>query len=109
MGIKFGSGSFYLSGNEGEHIPLSDGIPEVNFEEEETTDLTETIPFLSQAEVAFEAMCRISKTLYMSMTGLRNEILNLCPNKRVVHLADHASKYKIRKKNFHRAIRILEV
>lgn len=112
MDIKFGSGRFYFSGNEGEHIPLGDGIPEVKFEfdeEVEATDLRETISFLSQGEIAFEAMCRISKELYMSMTGLRNEILSLCPNKKVVHLAKHATKRKIRNKNFNRAIRILEV
>nr|DAU60312.1 MAG TPA: hypothetical protein [Caudoviricetes sp.] len=33
-------------------------------------------------------------------------VLNLCPNKRVVHLATHSSK-KTQKKNFHRAIKIM--
>lgn len=34
-------------------------------------------------------------------------VLNLCPNKRVVHFATHGSK-KTQKKNYHRAIRIME-
>lgn len=38
---------------------------------------------------------------------IKDSVLDICPNKRVVHLAKHGSK-KTCKKNFHRAIRILE-
>lgn len=44
----------------------------------------------------------------MTLTGLRDVVIKCCPNKRVVHLALHAKKPRTRKKNFHRAIKILE-
>ena len=43
----------------------------------------------------------------MSILGIKDSVLDICPNKRVVYLAKHGSK-KTSKKNFHRAIRILE-
>ena len=43
----------------------------------------------------------------MTILGIKDSVLDICPNKRVVHLAKHGSK-KTRKKNFRRAIRILE-
>lgn len=62
----------------------------------------------------FDNLDSIEKTaekLYvLSMAGtvwFKQIFLSLCPNKRVVHLAKHGSK-KTSKKNFHRAIRILE-
>ena len=62
----------------------------------------------------FDNLDSIEKTaekLYLlSMAGIvwfKQMFLSLCPNKRVVHLAKHGSK-KTSKKNFHRAIRILE-
>ena len=62
----------------------------------------------------FDNLDSIEKTaekLYvLSMAGtvwFKQIFLSLCPNKRVVHLATHGSK-KTSKKNFHRAIRILE-
>lgn len=36
------------------------------------------------------------------------EELERCPNRKVVHLAKHARKARTRKKNLHRAIRIIE-
>lgn len=36
------------------------------------------------------------------------EELERCPNRKVVHLAKHAKKARTRKKNLHRAMRILE-
>ena len=62
----------------------------------------------------FDNLDSIEKTaekLYLlSMAGtvwFKQMFLSLCPNKRVVHLAKHGSK-KTSKKNFHRAIKILE-
>jgi len=37
-----------------------------------------------------------------------NEIPINCPNKRVVHLARYAKKYRTRKKNLNRAYKIVE-
>lgn len=34
--------------------------------------------------------------------------LSICPNKKVLYLSTHSKKYRTRKKNMHRAIKILE-
>lgn len=56
---------------------------------------------------AFDLSVTVSKDSWLSILGVKDAVLDICPNKRVVHLAKHGSK-KTRKKNFHRAIRILE-
>ena len=56
---------------------------------------------------AFDLSVAIPKDSWLSILGVKDAVLDICPNKRVVHLARHGSK-KTRKKNFHRAIRILE-
>lgn len=65
---------------------------------------TEFCYFVDPIEMIME------KLNVLSMAGtvwFKQIFLSLCPNKRVVHLATHGSK-KTQKKNFHRAIRILE-
>lgn len=69
------------------------------------------IPFISSIDTAtssFECIIKISKEAIMALFGIRKAVVRCCPNKRVVHLALYAKKPRIRKKNFNRAIRILE-
>ena len=63
---------------------------------------------LSNLEASFELTARINEEAIMALLGLRVAILKACPNKRVVYLADHARKKRTRKKNLHRAVKILE-
>lgn len=56
----------------------------------------------------FECIAKLSKEAIMTLFGFREAILRCCSNKRVTHLAFHAKKPRIRKKNFNRAIKILE-
>ena len=42
------------------------------------------------------------------LMGIEKRIIELCPNKRVVHLAYHAKKRRARKKNYNRMCRIVE-
>ena len=58
-------------------------------------------------EATFTTFVKVSKDVMMTILGIKDSVLDICPNKRVVHLAKHGSK-KTRKKNFRRAIRILE-
>ena len=51
---------------------------------------------------------KITKEAILAITGMRKIIIECCPNKRVVYLALHAKKKRIKQKNFHRAINILE-
>ena len=50
----------------------------------------------------------MKKVIALALLDIRDSVLDLCPNKKVVHLARHGRNKKIRKKNFNRAIRILE-
>ena len=56
----------------------------------------------------FTYMIRLSNENYMKILGIYNSMLDMCPNKKVVHLAKHARKLQTRKKNFNRVIKILE-
>ena len=56
----------------------------------------------------FECIAKLSKEAIVTLFGFREVIIKCCPNKRVVHLAFHANKPRTRKKNFNRAIKILE-
>jgi hypothetical protein len=50
---------------------------------------------------------RISKSGYLLITGVFNAIMEVCPNRKVKHLALYG-KRKTRKKNLNRIIRMLE-
>lgn len=56
----------------------------------------------------FACAIQLSNENYMRILGIYNDMLDMCPNKRVVHLAKHARKLRTRKKNFNRVIKILE-
>ena len=78
------------------------------YEEGIDTVANDFIHALSNLEASFECTTRINEEAIMTLLGLRVAVLRACPNKRVVYLADHASKNRTHKKNFHRAVRILE-
>lgn len=56
----------------------------------------------------FVCAIQLSNENYMKILDIYNDMLYMCPNKRVVHLAKHARKLQTRKKNFNRVIKILE-
>ena len=62
---------------------------------------------LTDFSQSFNISVILSKDAWLSILGVKDAVIDICPNRRVVHLAKHGSK-KTRKKNFHRAIRILE-
>lgn len=69
-------------------------------------------PFLKAMYTA-EITCSLKMTaqsiqkLIDAMLGVTKAVLELCPDKRVVHLAKHARKERTRKKNRRRAYRLL--
>lgn len=102
--INFGSGSIYTKNPDGNWTKL--GSISKNEVETYTDDpINTTINLLSNS---FECIAKASKEFILAVTGLRNSILECCPNKRVVHLALNGRTRRIRKKNFNRAIKILE-
>lgn len=71
-------------------------------------DVSDFVVPVTGMEATYEACCKISKDIVLALLGIRDSVLDLCPNKKVVHLARHGKNKKIRKKNFSRAVRILE-
>ena len=106
--IEFGSGTVYISNLEGVTSPFG----RINGVEIETTPTVEDehvyIPNIGDYEAAIEGTCKLYKNALMYLTGVSQLAIDMCPNKKVVHLAKHAKKRRARKKNLNRAIYILE-
>ena len=103
--INFGSGSSTLYILNDAEIPKKFGeVKDVEWAD----DASDFVVPVTGMEATFEACCTISKGIMLALLGVRDSVLHLCPNKKVVHLAVNGRNKKIRKKNFHRAIRILE-
>ena len=104
--LKLGSGSLYIL-NDAETPKKFGEVIEVEVEEC-IDDASYFVVPVTGMEATYEACCKISKDIVLALLDIRDSVLDLCPNKKVVHLARHGRNKKIRKKNFHRAIRILE-
>ena len=59
-------------------------------------------------EALFEATCRILEEALLYSSGASDIVIKCCPNRKVAYLATHSKKRRTRKKNIHRAIKILE-
>ena len=59
-------------------------------------------------EASFEATCRMFEEALLYISGARDVVTKCCPNRKVAYLATHSKKRRTRKKNIHRAIKILE-
>ena len=59
-------------------------------------------------EASFEATCRIFEEALLYISGARDVVIKCCSNRKVAYLATHSKKRRTRKKNIHRAIKILE-
>lgn len=106
--IDLGPGTLYISNTDGSYSTLGTvSETEITIEED---DIPEIIPYasLKAMESSFEMVTRVSKELILALTGVTNAVIKCCPNRRVVYLALHSRKKRTRKKNFHRAIKILE-
>ena len=110
--INFGSGSIYTKNPDGDWTKL-ESINEIEVETYTDDPINTAINLLSNSfecslSNSFECIAKASKEFILATTGLRNSILECCPNKRVVRLALNGRTRRIRKKNFNRAIKILE-
>lgn len=104
--LELSSGTLYILNEDDE--PKKFG--EVKDAETEgwADDASEFVVPVTGMEATYEACCKIAKDIVLALLGIRDSVLDLCPNKKVIHLARHGRNKKIRKKNFSRAIRILE-
>ena len=104
--IKFSDAKMYVVGPDDSYIPFGT-IKDIDYISSDSKDIAPYTPFINLAD-SFEHVCKVSKEGLMVILGIRDTVLKCCPNKQVVYLASHAKKSRARKKNFHRAIKILE-
>lgn len=89
--INFNPGTVYVYNQDGTAIRLAD-----------VNDINNII------EASFEATCRMFEEALLYISGARDIVVKCCPNRKVAYLATHSKKRRTRKKNVHRAIKILE-
>lgn len=66
-------------------------------------------PFISLGNLGeFSGTLRVSKDALAFICGSTDWVFDNCSDRRVVHLFKHGKKYRTRKKNLHRAFRIIE-
>ena len=110
--INFGPGTIYISNPDGTpigHVDINDCSIECECECEDEDKFN----YISNAinntiETSFEATCRMLKEALFYISGARDAVIKCCPNRKVAYLATHSKKRRTRKKNIHRAIKILE-
>ena len=110
VSIDFRPGTLYILGPNGNYETFGNVAKVEELTYSEFSDDMTYISSLDTLASSFECECitKVSKEMLMSIFGFRDAVLRCCPNKRVVHLALYAKKPRTRKKNFNRAIRILE-
>lgn len=110
---NFDPGTVYVYNQDGTPIGHAD-INECSIEcEDEFNYISNDIsPVKSQInntiEASFEVARRMLGEALFYISGARDVVIKCCPNRKVVYLATHSKKRRTRKKNIHRAIKILE-
>ena len=100
--INLSSGSLYIL-NEDEAPKKFGEVKDVEIETW-TDDVSEFVVPPFGMEFTYETTCKLAKDLMLAILGVRDSVLDLCPNKKVVHLARYGRNKKIRKKNFNRRL-----
>ena len=120
--IKFNPGTVYVYNQDGTptrcavYISNPDGTPIGHLDANECSieckDKDE-FDYISNdinniIEASFEATCHMFEEALLYISGARDVVIKCCPNRKVTYLATHSKKRRTRKKNIHRAIKILE-
>lgn len=106
--INLGPGTVYISNPDGTPIGHAD-INDCSIEcecEDEFNYISNTIN--NAIEATFEVAGRMFEEALLYISGARDVVVKCCPNRKVAYLATHSKKRRTRKKNIHRAIKILE-
>ena len=118
--INSGSGAIYISNPDGAatrcavYISNPDGTSTERLDiNERSIECEDEINYISNdinntIEASFEVACRMFEEALLYISGAREVVVKCCPNRKVAYLATHSKKRRIRKKNIHRAIKILE-
>ena len=108
--INFNPGTVYVYNQDGTAIRLAD-VNDCSIDcececEDEFTYISNNINNIIEA--SFEATCHMFEEALLYISGARDVVVKCCPNRKVAYLATHSKKRRTRKKNIHRAIKILE-
>ena len=104
---NLGQGTLYISELDGSCAPLGD-ISEINSCIDREDEPQQVYINKINLEKAFEFTTKVTKEAILAITGIRKIIIECSTKKRVVYLALHSRKTRIKQKNFHRAIKILD-
>ena len=118
--INFNPGNVYVYNQDGTPIRCAVYISNQDGTSTERLDINERsiecedeINYISNdinntIEASFEVACRMFEEALLYISGARDVVIKCCPNRTVAYLATHSKKRRTRKKNIHRAIKILE-
>lgn len=109
MPVKMTNPVLYMLNQDGEY-KLFETAQDLELEctSDDFTEDQSYISSINDLRASFECVGKLATEAIMAFFGIRHAVFRCCPNKRVVYLALHAKKSRIRKKNFNRAIKILE-
>lgn len=105
--INLNSGTLYIQKQDGSYEHFGE-VADAEVTSSDTYDIPEYIQSINQPEFTFEFVTKVQKDLWLKLLGVYDSVISACQNKKVVHLVLYGKNEKIRKKNFHRAIKILE-
>lgn len=106
--INFNPGNVYVYNQDGtstERLDINDCS--IECEREDKFNYISNV-INNTIEASFEETCRMFEEALLYISGARDVVIKCCPNRKVVYLATHSKKRRTRKKNIHRAIKILE-
>jgi hypothetical protein len=102
MPIEFNSGMMYFGEPNGELTPLAE-VKDFDLTCELDESIAKAPAVISKlSNQPFEFTVYLRGWEWLRMGAVLNGIFDLCPNRRVAHLADRAKKLRIRKKNLRR-------
>ena len=105
--INFNPGNVYVYNQDGTPTRCAVYISNSDGTSTERLDINEC-SINNTFEASFEATCRMLEEALLYISGARDVVVKCCPNRKVAYLATHSKKRRTRKKNIHRAIKILE-
>ena len=118
--INFNPGTVYVYNQDGTptrcavYISNPDGTSTERLDiNESSIECEDEINYISNdinntIETSFDVACRMLEEALLYVSGARDVVIKCCPNRKVAYLATHSKKRRTRKKNIHRAIKILE-
>lgn len=110
--IQLGPGRVFIGGPDGPGYPVNVYELETVEEFDPGEEWPKENPYLKTVfseELTFsiKMVGQAAQRALDALLGVTKAVLELCPDKRVVHLAKHARKERTRKKNRHRAYRLM--